>query len=73
MGDRTGRRDGETGRGSREGENDRVSDAAPGLSADEILAVLVTGADRPLDDGARVSQFDHALADGDAPVPPPAR
>ena len=42
-------------------ENDRVSDAKPGLSADEILDVLMTGADRPLDDGARVSQFDHAL------------
>ena len=37
-----------------------MSDAAPGLSADEILDVLVTGADRPLADGALVSQLDHA-------------
>ena len=37
-----------------------MSDAAPSLSADEILDVLVTGADRPLADGARVSQLDHA-------------
>ncbi len=35
-------------------------DAAPGLGADEILDVLATGADRPLVDGARVSQLDHA-------------
>jgi predicted HD phosphohydrolase len=37
-----------------------VSDAASGLSADEILDVLAAGADRPLAPGAPVSQLDHA-------------
>jgi predicted HD phosphohydrolase len=37
-----------------------VSDAASGLSADEILDVLATGSERPLAPGASVSQLDHA-------------
>jgi predicted HD phosphohydrolase len=37
-----------------------VSDAASGLSVDEILDVLATGSERPLAPGARVSQLDHA-------------